>query len=133
MEELLDSGDCTNINVGAGFAGVSRASRSVSSVRLTFTARVVECGNLTRGCLGGGGRPTRKSSLSSADRGDIDKDDVVISETEGRRALVLSSCSSSKSRLGEMISARFVSISRWFEEASIGMAGGSHSQENKER
>lgn len=39
MEELPESGDCTN-DVGAGFAGVSRACSSVlsESIRLVFMA-----------------------------------------------------------------------------------------------
>lgn len=103
MEELADSGDC------AGFAGASRACSSgcSESIRLAFTEEVVERGNLTRGYLGGGGSPTRNSSLASlGETVREDRVDVVVSETEAidiNRALVLSSCSSSSSRLGEII------------------------------
>ena len=113
--EVPDSGDCTDIGtVGGGLclAVGFRARCSVSSIRLAFAAKVVERGNLTRGCLGGGGSPTRKSSLSSP--GETDREDsfkVAISETEPTdiiRALVLSSCSSSSSRLGEIARARLM-------------------------
>ena len=104
--EELESGDSTN-TVGAdsdlaGFAGlgVSLACSSVSSTRLGFMARVVEIGILTRGCLGGGasGSPTRQSSAGETVLGE--RVGVVFSKTEANRALILSSCSSSASRLG---------------------------------
>ena len=86
----------------AGFAclGVSLACGSVSSTRLGFMARVVEIGILTRGCLGGGasGSPTRQSSAGETVLGE--RVGVVFSRTEANRALILSSCSSSASRLG---------------------------------
>lgn len=132
MEELLDSGDCTNTDVGAGFVGLSRACRSVPSEILAFMVRVVARGNLTRGCLGGGGSPTRHSSLPSlgeTDRGD--RVDVVISGTEANRALVLSSCSSSKSRLGEIIRALCINILRLLALPSIGMTSGDGQEEYK--
>lgn len=142
----LDSGDST-ITVGAGFAGlggfdgfagfagfagVSRACTSVSSVTLDFAARVVDCGNLTLGCLGGGGSPTRNSSPGETDR----EDTVVgvISETvviAFNRALVLSSCSSSASRLGEIIR-RLMRISRLLVLLSIDMTNGD-SQERDDK
>ena len=123
-EELLESDDSTN-TVGpglAGFAGVSLACRSVSSIRLGLTARVVERGNFTRGCLGGGGSPTRHSSPGETVRGER-VDGVVISGTEAKRALVLSSCSNSASRLGEIIS-RFTTIPRLLVLPSIDMTSG---------
>lgn len=89
MEELLG---CTNIDVGGGFAGV--CGSVFSGIGLAFVGQV-ERGILTRGCLGGGGSPTRSSSL-----GETDCDDRVT--TDDSCALVLSSCSSSASRLGEM-------------------------------
>jgi len=116
MEELRDSGDGTNIDVGAGFAGVSRTCRSVSSESVS----VVERGNLTRGCLGGGGSPTRNSSppsLGERDRGD--RADVVEA-IDDNRALVLSSCSSSLNALGEIIR-RFMSKLRLSVLLSIDM------------
>lgn len=90
MEELLDRGDGT---VGAGFAEVSRACSSVSSesIRLAFTARVVERGNLTRGYLGGGGSPTRNSSLPSLGETDRGESVEVVEAIDVNRALVLSS------------------------------------------
>ena len=105
--EELESSDSTNA-VGAdlaGFAclGVSLACGSVSSTRLGFIARVVELGILTRGCLGGGasGSPTRHSSVSSpGETVGGERVGVVLSETEANRTFVLSSCSSSVSRLG---------------------------------
>ena len=119
-EVLLAIGDSTGI-AGAGFAGVSRACSSVSSIRLGFTARVFERGNLTRGCLGGGGSPARHSSPVETDPGD--RGVVVISETGAKSALVLSSCSSSASRLGEIIS-RFKGLSRMLVLPSKGMTNG---------
>lgn len=129
MEGLLDSGDRTNIDVGAGFAafvGVSRACSFVSSIRLAFTAREVERGNLTLGCLGGSGSPTRNSSLplGEIDRGD--RVDVVVSEAIDVNRL--SSCR--KSRLGEIIR-RFMIILRLLVLPSIGMTSGD-GQENKD-
>ena len=125
---LLDSGDRTNFDVGAGFAGASRACSFVSSTRLAFTARVVERGNLTRGCLGGSGSPTRNSSLPL---GEMDRGDRIVSEAiDVNRALVLSSCSSRKSRLEEIIR-RFMIILRLLELPSIGMTSGG-GQENKD-
>lgn len=124
-EELLDSGDSTSI-VGAGFAGFAvgpLGCRSVSSISLAFAARVVERGNLTLGCLGGGGSPIRPSSESPEETVRGDRVDEGISETEANCALVLSSCSSSASRLGEMIS-RFLTISRLLVLPSIGMTSG---------
>ena len=121
-EELLESGNSTNtVGAGlglAGFAGASLACSSVSRISLGFMGRVVGRGNLTLGCLGGGGSPTRYSSPGETVRGE--RVGVVISETEANRALVLSSCSSSASRLGEMIS-RFA---RLLELPSIGMTSG---------
>ena len=135
----MDSGDCTNIDEGAGFAGASCAFSSVSfeSVRLVFTARVVERGNLTRGCLGGDECSTRNSSLPSLGEMDrADRVDVVVSETEAidvNRAFVLSSCSSSTSRLGEINRVLFMIISRLLvlPSNSIGMTS-CDSQEDKD-
>ena len=88
---------------------------------------------MTRGCLGGGGRPTRHSSAGEmvGDTVRGDRVDVVISETGANRALALSSCSSSASRLGEIIS-RFMTISRLLVLPSIGITSGD-SQEKDDK
>lgn len=128
MEELLG---CPKIDVG-GFAGVVGACSSVSSgTELTFTAQV-ERGSLTRGCLGGGGSPTRNSSLGETDRDD--GAEVVAETKDGSRALVLSSCSSNASRLGEITRERFSFIRDCWccpSQALISMTSGD-GQENRD-
>jgi len=82
---------------------------SAETSRLLFREEV-ERGFMThRGCRGGGGSPTGSSSLGETDRDE--RAEVVISNTHGVCALVLSSCSSSASRLGEIIRERFILIS----------------------
>lgn len=90
MEQLVG----TNIDGGV----TCRAWGSLSS-GLPFR-EVMECGVLTRReYLGGGGSPTESSSLGETDRDEMG---------EVESALALSSCSSSASRLGEMIRERFI-------------------------
>lgn len=109
MNEL--AAGCTYIDaVGARFAlCISRACSSVSSEnsKLLFW-KEVECRVRTRrGCLGGGGSSTGSPSVGETDRERDERVKVVVSEAVDRaRALVLSSYSSSASRLGEIIRER---------------------------
>lgn len=120
MEEFLRG---TNIGAGTGFR---RALTSVSSgsSELLF-ADQVKGGVLTFPTrLGGGGSPTGNSC--ETDRDEI-SDAVTTGTVDSMGALVLSSCSSSASRLGEIMRERFSFISHNDRsEASIdrGISGG---------